>query len=123
MDWYLAPWKKYAVFSGRAQRMEYWIFSGVNLVISYVLAFIEGFLGIAPELETSVLAGLFTLAVLLPALGVTIRRLHDTGRSGWWILIGIVPLIGAIVLFIFMVMDSESGENQYGQNPKELVAA
>ena len=123
MNWYVETLKKFAVFGGRAQRMEYWVFVLVNLLITVALGFVEGLARNTSELQTSVLASLFTLAVLLPSLGVTVRRLHDTGRSGWWILIGIVPLIGSIVLFIFMVTDSQPGENSYGPNPKEVAAA
>lgn len=93
-----------------------------NFIIVIALGFIEGFIGIAAGTDQSVLAGLYTLAVLLPGLAVGVRRLHDTSRSGWWLLIGFVPILGAIVLLVFMVQDSHSGENQYGPNPKAAVA-
>ncbi len=118
MSWYIQVLKKYAVFSGRARRMEYWMFILISTIIGLVLAFIEGLAGIAPEINYSVLAGLYDLAVLIPTLAVSVRRLHDTGRSGWWLLIGIVPLIGSIVLLVFMVFDSQAGTNQYGPSPK-----
>ena len=122
MNWYLQVLKKYAVFNGRARRTEYWMFVLFNFIIVIALGFIEGFTGIAPGTDQSVLGGLYMLAVLLPGIAVGVRRLHDTGRSGWWLLIGFVPLIGAIVLLVFMVQDSHSGENQYGPNPKAAVA-
>ncbi len=112
MNWYLGVLKKYTVFSGRAQRAEYWYFTLFNLIIILVLGFIDGLLGTAP-----VLGGIYLLAVLLPAIAVCIRRLHDTDRSGWWLLLGLIPLAG-LVLLVFMVLDSTSGENQYGPNPK-----
>ena len=118
MIWYLQVLKKYAVFSGRARRKEYWIFVLINGIIGFVLGFIEGLVGIAPGIDYSVLAGLYSLAVLIPSLAVSVRRLHDTGRSGWWLLIGFVPLIGAIVLLVYMLSDSQAGTNQYGPSPK-----
>jgi uncharacterized membrane protein YhaH (DUF805 family) len=68
--------------------------------------------------QVSILGGIYGLAVLIPGLAVAVRRLHDTGRSGWWLLIGLVPLIGAIVLIVFMATDGEPGDNAYGPNPK-----
>jgi len=118
MSWYLQVLKKYAVFSGRARRKEYWYFVLFNAIISFVLSIIEGLAGIATGTDYSVLAGLYSLAVLLPSIGVAIRRLHDTGRSGWWLFIGLVPLIGAIILLVYMVSDSEAGTNEYGPSPK-----
>ena len=117
MNWYLEVLKKYAVFSGRARRKEYWMFFLFNVIIAIVLGIIEGILGIPGILGT-----LYMLAVLIPGIAVSVRRLHDTDRTGWWILIGFVPVIGAIVLLIFMVMDSTAGENQYGPNPKGETA-
>ncbi len=113
MNWYLQVLKKYAVFSGRARRKEYWYFFLFNMIISFVLGLIGNWVGIH-----TVLSGLYSLAVLLPSLGVSIRRLHDTGRNGWWLLIGLIPLIGAIILLIYMVSDSQEGTNQYGPSPK-----
>ena len=117
MHWYLDVLRKYAVFSGRARRMEYWMFVLINLIIALVLGAIEGLLGIQ-----AVLGGLYSLAVLLPSLAVAVRRLHDTTRSGWWILINLIPLIGWIIFIIFAVQDSQPGPNQYGPNPKEAGA-
>ncbi len=117
MNWYLAVLKKYAIFSGRAQRAEYWYFCLFNIIISIALGFIDGVLG-----TPGILGLIYSLGVLLPAIAVTVRRLHDTSRSGWWILIGLVPIIGLIVILVFMVQDSKEGENQYGSNPKAAAA-
>ncbi len=114
MNWYLEVLKKYAVFEGRSRRKEYWMFFLFNFIISFVLGFVEGLVG-----GPGILYLIYALAVFIPGLAVTVRRLHDIGKSGWWILIGIVPLIGAIVLLIFAVMDSQPGDNEYGPNPKE----
>ncbi len=115
MEWYTKVLKNYVTFSGRARRKEYWMFFLFNFIISIVFGIVTGIIGL-PEL-----AYLYSLAVLLPSIAVGVRRLHDTGRSGWWLLIGLVPLIGAIVLIIFFVQDSLE-ENQYGDNPKLATA-
>ncbi len=122
MNWYLDVLKKYAVFNGRARRKEYWFFSLFNLIIIIVLGVIDGMIGSnSASAGMGLLGGIYMLAVLVPAIAVGIRRLHDTNRSGWWLLIVFVPLIGAIVLLVFMVLDSSPGENQYGANPKEAT--
>lgn len=113
MNWYIDVLKKYAVFSGRARRMEYWMFVLFNLIIAFVLGFVEGMVG-----SPGILSMIYSLAVLVPSIAVSMRRLHDIGRTGWWLLIAFVPLIGAVVLLVFMVLDSQPGSNQYGPNPK-----
>lgn len=112
MEWYFAVLKKYADFSGRARRKEYWMFALVNLLVSFGLGFV-GALAHAPWLSW-----IYTVAVLVPSIAVGIRRLHDTGRSGWMMLLVLIPVIGAIVLLVFAVQDSSPGDNQYGPNPK-----
>lgn len=119
MHWYVDVLKKYAVFSGRAQRAEYWMFFLFNLIIGFVLGIIEGLSGMSANSDVSVLANLYALAILIPAIAVSVRRLHDTGRSGWWLLIAFVPILGTIVLLVFFIMDSQSGTNEFGPNPKE----
>ncbi len=109
--------KKYAVFSGRARRKEYWMFLLFHIIIIIALGVIESIVG-----TNSVIALFYMLAILLPGLAVTVRRLHDSGKSGWWLLIGLVPLIG-IVILVFMVQDGQAGDNQYGPNPKVTTAA
>lgn len=113
MEWYLSVLKNYAGFSGRARRQEYWMFLLFNMIIAFVLGFIEGIFG-----SPGIIGMLYSLAVLIPSIAVSMRRLHDTGRSGWWMLIGFIPVLGAIVLLIFFVQDSMQGENQYGPSPK-----
>ncbi|HEX8096067.1 DUF805 domain-containing protein [Jatrophihabitans sp.] len=103
---------KYVTFSGRARRSEFWWFALFSVIVSVVAAIIDSAMG------SSVVEAIVGLALLLPSLAVTVRRLHDTGRSGWWILIGLIPLIGAIVLLVFEVKDSQPGENKYGPSPK-----
>ncbi len=118
MNWYIQVLKKYWVLSGRARRKEYWYFVLFNTIIAFVLGFIDGFAGIATDSGLGVLGGIYSLAVLLPGIGVSIRRLHDTGRSGKSLFIGLIPIIGAIIIIIFMVGDSQEGTNQYGPSPK-----
>ena len=119
MNWYIGVLKKYAVFSGRARRKEYWFFVLFNIIIAFVLGFIDGLMGnVHAESGMGLLGGLYALAVLLPGIGVSVRRLHDTGRTGWWLLLAFVPLVGALVLLVFMVLDGESGPNEYGPDPK-----
>jgi len=116
MNWYLAVLKNYAGFEGRAHRTEYWMFALFNFLISLVIALIEGMLNIGQTLGI-----LYALAVLIPSLAVTARRLHDTGRSGWMILICLIPIIGCIWLLVLACLDSQPGTNQYGPNPKGNV--
>jgi uncharacterized membrane protein YhaH (DUF805 family) len=123
VTYYLDVLKKYADFSGRARRAEYWMFTLINFVISAVLFGVDNLLGTGSGDSVGVIGGIYSLAVLLPSLAVTCRRLHDTDRSGWWMLIAIIPIIGAIVLIIFLVQDSTPGTNRYGPNPKETPAA
>ena len=117
MDWYLMALKKYADFKGRSQRKEYWMFTLFNLLAFFVLSFVGGMLGDQAELLT----GIYSLGVLLPSVAVTVRRLHDIGRSGWWALLMVVPVVGALILVIFALQDSQAEENEYGPNPKAPV--
>ena len=114
MKWYLAGWKHYAVFRGRAGRMEYWMFQLINAGIMFVLFLSDFWLGGFGTLA----ALLFYLAALVPTIAVAVRRLHDTGHSGGWFLIAWVPLAGPILFLVFMLQDSPPGENRYGPNPK-----
>lgn len=119
MDWYIGVLKKYTVFSGRARRKEYWFFVLINTLISIMLGFVDGYLGFYdPSVGIGMLSGVYALAVLLPSLAVAVRRLHDTGRTGWWMLIIVLPLIGPIVLLVFFVFDSQPEANEYGESPK-----
>jgi uncharacterized membrane protein YhaH (DUF805 family) len=124
LSWYLEALKKYAVFSGRSRRMEYWYFVLFNIIVCIVLEVIDGLLfgTLDSGMGVGLLSGLYALAVLIPSLAVTVRRLHDIDRSGWWILIALVPLIGGIVLLVFALLDSTPGTNQYGPNPKGATA-
>jgi len=124
MDWFLVVVKeRYAQFSGRARRSEYWYFYLFYVLIVIGLAIVDGISGTRNATAgVGLFSGVFGLAMLIPSLAVSVRRLHDTGRSGWWLLIALVPVIGAIVLLVFVLLDSAPGANQYGANPKEVAA-
>jgi uncharacterized membrane protein YhaH (DUF805 family) len=123
VSWYLEVLKKYAVFSGRARRAEYWYFVLFNIIVAIVLSLIDTLLGTFDFVQgVGLLSGLYSLAVLIPTLAVTVRRLHDVDRSGWWIFINLIPLIGTIVLLVFALTDGTPGSNRYGPNPKESTA-
>jgi uncharacterized membrane protein YhaH (DUF805 family) len=114
MNWYLDSWKKFATFGGRSRRKEFWIFLLGNMAISYILQLICGKLGMVGMVVQCVWA----LAYLIPSIAVAIRRMHDTGKSGWWTLINLVPFIGSIWFIVLTAKDSEQGSNQYGACPK-----
>jgi uncharacterized membrane protein YhaH (DUF805 family) len=119
MNWYLEVLKKYAAFDGRSRRKEYWFFILFNVLISMALAFIDRLMGnVDPETGLGLFSGIYALGVMIPGMAVSVRRLHDTGRSGWWLLINLVPVIGTIVFLYFMVLDSTPERNEYGPSPK-----
>ncbi len=113
MNEYIAVVRKYAQFSGRSTRREYWTFFLINVLISIFLSFLA-----AMNKNASILGSLYSLVLLVPGIAVSVRRLHDTNRSGWWGLISLIPLIGTIILIVFLATDSDAGSNKYGPNPK-----
>lgn len=120
MSWFMRALRNYAMFQGRSQRSEYWYFILFYLLILVALLFADVLLGTySPTQEVGLFSTLFWLAMLLPTIAVTARRLHDTGRSGWWQLIAFVPVLGALALIAFLVRDSQPGVNAYGANPKQ----
>ena len=119
MSWFIEALKKYAVFSGRSRRKEYWYFVLFVVIISIVLGMIDSLMGTYHRSTgAGLLSSIFSLAVLIPSIAVSVRRLHDIDRTGWWVLISLVPLVGWIVLLVFHVQDSTPGPNRYGPNPK-----
>jgi uncharacterized membrane protein YhaH (DUF805 family) len=118
MSWYIKVLSNYANFEGRARRKEYWMFFLFNLIVAVVIGFITGYIGGVLGMGTSISNAaslIYNLAIFLPSLGVAIRRMHDTGRSGWWILLPFANLV-------FLCFDSEPGTNKYGPNPKMIEA-
>ncbi|MEM9777168.1 MAG: DUF805 domain-containing protein [Chloroflexota bacterium] len=120
MNWYLKVLKQYFDFKGRARRKEYWMFTLFNLIILAALSVID-FAVLGADVETGgmILYPLYALIVFIPSLAVGIRRLHDSGRSGWYMFTVFIPVIGSLVLIYFLVQDSEAGDNKWGPNPKK----
>ena len=124
MEWYLMVMRdNYANFNGRARRKEYWMFTLFFMLFLLVPSFVFGLLiGMFPS-ETVLISGGIILAALyfihlVPALAVTVRRLHDTGKSGWLYLLALIPYIGSLIIFIFTVIKGDRGDNKYGPDPK-----
>jgi uncharacterized membrane protein YhaH (DUF805 family) len=119
MNWYLAVIKKYATFSGRARRKEYWMFVLFNVIFVTVAIVLDNVLGIAiKNTGYGPIYFLYVLAVFLPGLAVSVRRLHDVGWSGWYLFLSLIPLVGPIILLVKTCTDGTPGVNQYGANPK-----
>lgn len=118
MHYYLSVFKKYAVFSGRAQRAEYWYFFLFNILACFILGLIDGVISYKTETPLTILTGIYSLGALIPGLAVLIRRLHDVGKSGWMMFVSLIPLVGPIWFFVLLVTDSNPGDNKYGPNPK-----
>jgi len=125
IHWYLQVLKKYIVFSGRARRNEFWMFQIFNTLTFIIFPIISTIFPIIIGWDLDLILivyglsmGLYGLGTLIPSLAVSIRRLHDTGRSGWRLLVGLMPLVGWILTLIWYLSDSEARENKYGPNPK-----
>lgn len=116
MGWYLEVLKKYTVFDGRAHRTEFWMFTLVNIIVSVALSIVDAVIGTGGDYG-GLLSGIYGLAVLIPSLAVGARRLHDTGRSGWWQLLALIPIVGAIILIVWFATKGHESENEHGPNP------
>ncbi len=119
MNYFFECYKKYAEFSGRARRKEFWFFMLFYIILFFILAFLDGFLGtLDDESGIGVISGMFILANIIPSIAVSTRRLHDIDKSGWWQLINyFVPLIGPIIMIFLFSKKGTAGENKYGQDP------
>ena len=121
MSWYLKALKNYVGFSGRARRREYWFFTLFSLLMTIALSILDLIIfNLSSETVLGMFTGAYALAVFIPTLAVAFRRLHDTGKSGWWSLINLVPGIGTFVFFVLLLLDSQPGENQWGPSPKAV---
>ncbi len=122
MNWYTKVLKQYADFNGRARRTEYWMFTLVNIIISFSFLMMDNRMGASifefDGIAYGYLTLLYSMAVFIPSLAVTVRRLHDIGKSGWWYLVGLIPFIGGIWLLFLLVKEGVPQENEYGPNPK-----
>ena len=116
MNWYLKVLRQYADFNGRANRTEFWMFVLFNIIFSIVANILDYMFG-----TTFIFSGIYSLFVLIPSIAVSVRRLHDTGKSGWMLLVSLIPIIGAIWLIVLFVIEGTAGENQYGPNTEEEI--
>lgn len=124
MNWYLLVLKKYADFNGRARRKEYWMYFLFHIIFCVAAILLDNLLGFAMAgIGYGFIYLFYALALLIPSLAVTVRRLHDTGKSGWMVLISLIPLIGSIWLLVLMLIDGDPGSNEYGPSPKEMAIA
>ena len=120
MSWFLMAPKKYAQFDGRSQRSEYWFFALFYILFGIAATLIDmGTGSYAPQTGFGIVSVLLAIGLFIPSLSVSVRRLHDTNRSGWWLLICLIPLVGAIWILVLMILDSSPGTNRFGVNPKE----
>ncbi|MCX8746275.1 DUF805 domain-containing protein [Snodgrassella sp. B3800] len=118
MEWFISCMTtNYCNFQGRARRKEYWFFTLIIFLIGVLIGIIASVLGLE-ESTIKMIQLIWGLVLFMPALGVQVRRLHDISRSGWWILLNLIPIIGPLVIFIFNLLDSTPGDNEYGPNPK-----
>lgn len=125
MEWYVMVWQRYAQFSGRSRRKEYWMFTLVHSILFLLLYGV----GVVALMNHNLVAGgalillfaIYVLASLVPTLAVSVRRLHDINKSGWWMLLCLVPF-GSIVILVFTCIDSDPGDNQYGPSPGRAPA-
>lgn len=114
MEWFLKVVKdNYANFNGRARRKEFWMFALFYFIFAIVTSILDGIIGLY-----GILTILLSLALIVPSLAVTVRRLHDIGKSGWWIFIDLIPLVGPIWLLVLLIQEGQHGPNEYGPDPK-----
>ena len=113
MQWYMQAWRDYKKFDGRSRRTEYWMFLLINIGVNIALGLVEAMFG-----SPGILSWLYSLAVLVPAIAVSIRRLHDIGLPGLWVLLILIPFLNLLLALIFLTRDSQPGANEYGPNPK-----
>ncbi|NML69720.1 DUF805 domain-containing protein [Chryseobacterium sp. RP-3-3] len=121
MKWYLKVLKQYADFTGRARRTEYWMYILFNMIFAIIAAVLDNLLGLKfnQEIPYGFIYLIYGLATFIPGLAVMVRRLHDVDKSGWWVFISLIPIVGTIWLLVLLATDGTPGANQYGVNPKE----
>jgi uncharacterized membrane protein YhaH (DUF805 family) len=123
MEWYLMVWKRYAEFNGRSRRKEYWMYTLFNIIV-YMVLYVAGLLALLKGSLSILFFSLvvvYALAQLVPSLAVAVRRLHDIDKSGWWIFISLVPIVGGIALIVLLALEGTPGNNQFGPSPKAIV--
>lgn len=125
MDWMLLPLKRYADFQGRSRRKEYWMFVLGIFIAAIVLSIIEGIAGVNGMIAGAYgpLTAIFFLVIIVPGIAVQVRRFHDQDKSGWFVLIGLIPLLGGLVVLVFMCLEGTRGPNRFGADPKDPAGA
>ncbi|RDC66441.1 DUF805 domain-containing protein [Adhaeribacter pallidiroseus] len=119
MEWFLKVLRNYAVFSGRARRKEYWMFVLFNIIFGIVAMLVDNMFGLTfGKINYGYIYLLYQLVVLIPSLAVAVRRLHDTGKSGWFFFIVLIPIVGAIWILVLLCTEGDAGSNKYGPDPK-----
>ncbi|MCK0127816.1 DUF805 domain-containing protein [Erythrobacter sp. F6033] len=120
MEWMLMPLKRYADFSGRSRRKEYWMFILGVIIVAVIVGLIEGVTGMGGSIGGvyGPLSMLLIVAIIIPSIAVQVRRFHDQDKSGWFVLLGFIPFVGGIIVLVFMCLEGTRGENQYGPDPK-----
>jgi len=120
MDYMLMPLRRYAEFSGRSRRKEYWMFILGVIIVAVVLSIVEGILGLSGMIGGAYgpLTALFFLAIIVPSIAVQVRRFHDQDKSGWFVLLGLIPLLGGLIVLVFMCLEGTQGDNRFGPDPK-----
>ncbi|KFC84258.1 DUF805 domain-containing protein [Buttiauxella agrestis] len=120
MDWYFKVLRNYVGFSGRARRKEFWMFILVNLVLTGVLSILDKMLGLRIAKDEGLLTTIYGVLIFLPYWAVQFRRLHDTDRSAWWLLLLLIPIVGWLIILAFNCQNGTPGENRFGSDPKAL---
>lgn len=121
MEWMILPLKRYADFQGRSRRKEYWMFTLGVVIVAILVAFVEVALGLDGSVGDSYgpLTLLLLLAIIIPGIAVQVRRFHDQDKSGWFVLIGLIPFVGSLIVFVFMCLAGTDGPNRFGPDPKD----
>ena len=118
MDWYFKALRNYLGFSGRARRKEYWMFHLVNFILAGVLSVLDRMLGLHIYKDEGALTTIYSILVFLPLWAVQFRRLHDTDRSAWWLLLLLIPVVGWLIILAFNCQNGTPGVNRFGVDPK-----
>lgn len=125
IEWMILPLKRYADFKGRSRRKEYWFFVLGMFIAAVVLGFIEGILGVSGTVGNfyGPLTIILLLALIIPSIAVQVRRFHDQDKSGWFVLLGLIPLVGGLIVLVFMLLEGTKGPNRFGPDPKDPTSA